>query len=144
MTPIITLYDYLDGQGFFADWESSTGSTQPKPVVQMRLLEEEAVDANKRILLIKTVSSGSGDRYTSDPVFVFAVMGKVGESAIYAEDYAELIYKSLLNFTNAGCVISIDPLGRINGAYKMDSGRTVYDMEFTVKVDSGHIGAGTL
>jgi hypothetical protein len=107
--------------------------------VQLRALEEEAVPNDKRVLLIKTVSPGGGNRFVSSPVFVFAIMGKVGESPAYAEAYAELLYKALLAFDHADCIISIDPLGRIGGAYRMDSGRYTYDMEFSADVDSGVI-----
>ena len=136
-TPIQTLYLYLQSAGLFNDWIGPGGNTQPAPTVQMRLLEEEKVPSNERLLLIKSVSAGSGDRYTSDPVFVFAIMGKVGEKAVFPETYANLIYKALLDFGHADCVIGIDPLGGVNGAYKMESGRPAYDMEFTVSVDSG-------
>lgn len=138
-TPIITLYNYLNDAGLLGAWTGPGGSTQPAPTVQTRLLEEEEVPSNERLLLIKSVSAGSGTRFTSDPVFVFAIMGKVGEPPVFAETYAELLYAALLEFDHADCVISIDPIGRINGAYKMASGRPAYDMEFTVVVDSGVI-----
>ena len=142
MTPIQTLYTYLNDAGLFGDWMGPGGNTQPAPTIQMRLLEEEKVASNKRLLLIKSVSAGSGDRYTSDPVFVFAIMGKVNEPPVFPETYASLIYKALLDFDHADCVIGIDPLGGVNGAYNMESGRASYDMEFTVSVDSGKLGAG--
>jgi len=138
-TPIQTLYTYLQTEGLLGTWTGPDGSTQPAPTIQMRLLEEEKVPNNERLLLIKTASAGSGTRFTSDPVFVFAIMGKVGEPPVFAETYAELLYKALLEFDHADCVIGIDPLGRIGGAYKMDSGRCVYDMEWNVQVDSGVI-----
>ena len=141
MTPIQTLYTYLNDAGLFNDWVDSQGATQPPPVVQMRWLDEEAanVSSSDRVLLIKTAATGGGNRYVSEPVFLFAILGTVGESSIYAEDYAELLYSALLNFTHADCIISIDPVGRINGPYKMASGRFVHDMEFSSKVDSGLI-----
>jgi hypothetical protein len=137
MTPIQTLYTYLQTAGLLDTWTGPGGNTQPKPTVQMRLLEEERVPSDERILLIKSVSAGGGNRFVSDPVFVFAVIGKVGEPAVYAETYAELLYSALLEFGTNDCVVGIDPIGCVNGAYKMDSGRVAYDMEFSVTVDSG-------
>jgi hypothetical protein len=139
MTPIQTIYTYLQTAGLLGTWTGPGGSTQPAPIVQMRLLEEEKAPASERILLIKSVSPGGGNRFVSDPVFVFAIMGKVGEPPVFAEAYAELLYQALLEFDHADCIVNIDPLGRIGGAYKMDSGRVVYDMEWSVSVDSGKI-----
>jgi len=148
MTPIQVIYNYLDSlhfeyeagkywYGINATWTGPDGSTQPSPILQMRLLEEEKAQPNQRMLLIKTVSAGSGTRFTSDPVFVFAVMGKAGEPPIFAETYAELLYAALLRFDESGCVISTKPVGRIGGPYKQASGRCIYDMEFIISVDSG-------
>lgn len=142
-TPIQTLYLYLQSEGLFSAWIGPDNSNQPAPEVQMRLFEEKDVESNKRILLIKSVGN-SGDRYVSEPTFLFAIMGKVGESAVFPETYANLIYSALLDFTNEGCVISIDPISPVNGAYLMESGRATYDCEWAVKVDSGHVGAGKL
>jgi len=141
-TPIQTLYLWLQSEGLFGDWTAPDGSIQPAPTVQMRLFDEKDIPTNERILLIRNSSSGGGTRYVSTPLFSFAIMGKAGESAVFAETYAELIYSALLDFENADCIISIDPMGRIGGAYKSESGRAVYDMEFSVNVDSGHFGAG--
>jgi len=142
ITPIQTLQLYLEGEGLFGDWQAPDETTQPAPELQTRILKEADIDNNKRILLIKSISN-TGTRYVSEPVFLFSIMGKVGESEIYAETYANLIYAALLDFDHADCVISIDPLSPVNGAYLMESGRPVFDCEFTTKVDSGHFGAGT-
>ena len=150
-TPIQTLYTYLLTaevkdelgnvlfSGIGSNWIGPGGNTQPSPTVQMRVLEEEKVPANERLLLIKSVSAGGGTRFVSDPVFVFAIMGKVGESAAYPEAYAELLYAALLKFDHADCIVGIDPMGRIGGAYKSASNRNIYDMEFSVSVSSGLI-----
>lgn len=148
MTPIQTLYTYLSTLNFeyepskfwggiTSTWLAPNGLTQPKPFLQMRLLEEEKVPASERLLLIKNVSAGSGTRFASDPVFVFAIMGKVGEPPAFAETYAELLYAALLEFNTADCIVGIKPMGRIGGPYKTDSSRCVYDMEFMVTVESG-------
>lgn len=144
-TPIQTLYLYLQSAGLFNDWIAHDGSTQPSPFVQTRLFDEQAagITASTRILLIKSVGN-SGTRYVSEPTFLFAVMGKAGESPAYAETYANLLYEALLDFEHADCIISIDPVSPVNGAHPMESGRSAYDMEFNVMVDSGHVGAGKL
>lgn len=138
-TPIQTLYTYLNDAGLFGTWTGPDASAQPGPTVQTRMLEESRVPDNERILLIKTVSPGAGTRYVSTPTFVFAVLSKVGEPAVFAETYAELLYKALLDFDHADCIVSIEPLGRVGGAYPMGSGRRVFDMEFVVNVDSGDL-----
>lgn len=138
-TPIQTIYTYLNDAGLFGNWTGPDATTQTAPTVQMRLLEETDADNDERILLIKSVSAGGGNRFVSDPVFVFAVLGKVGEPAVYAETYAELIYEALLGFEHDGCIIAIDPMGGVNGAYKTESGRPTYDTEWMVQVDSGVI-----
>ncbi len=139
-TPIQELYLYLQGAGLLGSWTGPDASTQPAPVVQMRLLEEKEVKKKERLLLIKAVSSGGGDRFASSPVYTFAIMGVVGEDAVFPETYADLLYKSLLEFDSSDNIIGINPLGRIGGAYKTESGRPVYDMEFTV-TSSGTIQA---
>ena len=140
-TPIQTLYLWLQSEGLFNAWTGPDGAVQPAPVIQTRLLDEKGAGNDERIFLIKPVGS-SGTRYVADSVFLFAVMGMVGETPVFAETYANLIYESLLDFDHADCIISIDPISPVNGAYLMKSGRASYDMEFTVKVDSGHFGAG--
>ena len=137
-TPLQTLYLYLQSSGALDDWLAPDGSTQPAPEVQTFYLEEQAIEDNERILLMKTVSTG-GNRYISNPVITFVVLGKVGEPPIYANTYAELLYKKLLEFDHEDCIIHIEPMGRVNGAYKMESGRYAFDMEFRSGVDSGLI-----
>lgn len=136
MTPIQELYTYLQNAGLFDPWTGPDNVEQPKPFIQMRMLEEEDVPSSERLLLIKPVGN-SGDRYVSKPTFLFAVMGSVGEVAVYAETYANLLYEALLDFGVSGCVIGIDPISPVNGAYKSESNRPIYDMEFIVTVDSG-------
>lgn len=137
-TPLQTIYNYLQSSGALDDWTAHDATTQPAPEVQAMYLEEQAAANNKRILLLKSSASG-GNRFISNPVITFAVFGKVGEPPIYANTYAEMLYKKLLEFDHADCVIHIDPLGGVNGAYKMESGRYVFDMEFRAGVDSGII-----
>lgn len=142
MTPIQTIYTHLANKGLFGDWTGPDNSTQPAPQVQMRLLKEDVAQSNERILLIKQVSNGGGTRYATDPVFVFAVMGKVNEPEVFAETYANLVYEALLDFDHANCIISMEPLGAVNGAYLMASGRPVYDTEWRVNVDNGRVQLG--
>lgn len=139
MTPIQTLYAHLQSKGLSNDWTGPDNSTQPAPTVQMRLLKEDEAASDERILLIKQVSNGGGTRYATDPVFVFAVMGKTNEPEVFAETYANLLYDALLDFDHADCIIHIEPLGAVNGAYLMASGRPVYDTEWRVSVDNGRV-----
>ena len=142
ITPIQTLYLHLQTQGLFDDWTGPDSSTQPAPTIQMRELLENEVPSDERILLIRNVSAGGGDRYVSTPNIAFVVMGKTNETPVFAETYAGLIYEALLDFDEADCIISIEPMGRIGGPYTMDSGRRVYEIEFIVNVDSGRIQQG--
>jgi len=139
MTTIQTLYDFLSENGMFDDWTGPDGTTQSAPEVQRGYYDEEAVESNKRIFLIRQVSSGGGTRFASSPTFVFACAGKVNESPVFAETYLNLIYDILLEFTYRDCVSAIDPLGAVNGPMKQASGRFVYDSEWMVKSDNGII-----
>ena len=142
-TPIQTIYDYLDQAGLFGVWTGPDDTEQPPVQVQMRRLKEDSVDNEDRFLLIKQVSQGGGDRYSTTPVFVFAVFGKVNNSdAAYVETYAQLLYNAMLEFSCDGAILGVDPIGSPNGAYQMESGREVYDMEFVVKVEPGFILRG--
>lgn len=139
-TPIQTLYYYLKEQGLFNDWVDSEGATQSAPVVQLREFQDNTLDDNDRCLLIKVSGSGGGDRYVSMPTILFASFGKVGETPVYAEEYANKIYAALLLFNATDCLISVEPMGNVSGLFRTGSNRPVHDMEFSSKVDSGLLG----
>lgn len=145
-TPIQVIYDYLEENGLFDAWEDSEGEAQSAVEVQTRDLNENCIDKDKMFILIKQ-NGGSSDIYTGEPVFTFAVFTKVDQPSVYAEDYANLVYAALLNmdtYVNEvgqggydSCVISVDPVTPVNGAFKSESGRNVYDTEWVLRVDSG-------
>lgn len=143
-TPIQTMQLWIREQGLLDEWESSNGATQEPFIPQLRLFNETVLDSDSRCLLIKISGSGGGNRYVSKPTILFSILGKVGENAVYAEEFANKVYAALLDFEFADSVISIDPLGGVNGALLTESNRPVYDMEFTTKIDSGHLAAGAL
>jgi hypothetical protein len=137
-TPTQTLFLYLQSEGLFNDWEDSQGNAHPAPFVQTRFFDEKAkgIGSNTRIFFFKSLG-GSANRYISDPAFSFSMVGFANDNDAILEDYANLVYASLSNFTTADCIIGIDPISPVSGAYPMASGRHHYDMEFTVTVDSG-------
>lgn len=130
---------WLYSEGIIAPWVDGQGNTQPAPTLQTRWLEETAVPSNERILFIRNSSAGGGDRFVTSPTITFVVLGTTTDAAVFPEFYANLIYNKLLEYTSGSAILAIDPLGKVNGPYKMESGRFAYDMEFTVLFESGLI-----
>lgn len=142
-TEVEQLATCLVAQGVVASWIDSQGNTQPAPKLQTRWLDETLAQGNERLLFIRNVSAGTGDRFTSTPAVSISCMGKTaGDAAVFVEEYAKIIYDKLLEFTNGDGIVAIEPLGRIGGPYKMESGRFVYDMEFSVIMETGYILRG--
>lgn len=139
-TPVVVIYNYLNDLGLLGEWVDSESTTQFAPVTQLRELQEVNLDDADRCLLIKSSGSGGGDRYVSMPTYTIASIGKVNETSVYAEEYANEIYAALLLFESTDCVISMEPMGNVSGLMKTGSSRPVHDMEFSVKVDSGLFG----
>lgn len=139
------LTQWLVDSSFNADWTAPDGSTHPAPEIQSRWLDERVgTESNEasRIVLIRNASGGTGDRFVTYPVVTFAAMGMTNDYPVYVETLAQNLYNELLKFDCGHGIVSIEPLGRIGGPYRMESGRFVYDMEFRVTVESGYILRG--
>lgn len=133
---------WLVQRGFFNEWIGPDGATQPAPELQTRWLEERTGDEsneNDRIVLIRNASPGTGDRFVTYPAVALAVMGMTNDYPVYVETLAQNLYNELLKFDCGHGIVSIEPLGRIGGPYRMESGRFVYDMEWRLIVESGLI-----
>lgn len=155
MTPIQTILEYLQTaevkddsgnvvfSGVNSTWQDSQGNTHPAPFVQTRRFDETAkgISSSGRIFFFKSLG-GSADRYSSDPVFSFSILGFADDNDAILEDYANLVYSALSDFEHADCIVGIDPISPVAGSYPMASGRNRYDFEYKVVVDSGHFGAG--
>ena len=137
MTPIVEIYDYLSNGGFLGSWDGPAG-TEPPVKVQMRELREDSIESDERCLFIKKMGS-SGDRFSNDGPYTFAVLGKVGEEAVYPEAFAQVIFDAMVEFEQGEYILDIYALTGVNGCYRMESGRPAYDMEFNIKEDTGAV-----
>lgn len=69
----------------------------------------------------------------------YAMMMNMDGAAEYAESRLQKIQYAIENVGADSLIISCDPITSVNGAYQMESGRSAYDMEFMLRVDSGHV-----
>ena len=130
------IYDYLNEQGLFSQWEGPDGITYNPPKPQLRYFDETELETGDMCLLIRNISAGGGSRFYQTPQYIIAVIGNVGQSEVYAKTYIDSVMLAMQEFTRSEQIIAIDPIGYIGGPYKMESGRFSYDINYTVKVDT--------
>ena len=136
------LAQYIVDQGLIAPWIGPDNISQPAPKLQTRWLDEPKIPDSERCLFIRNTSAGGGDRFVSSPVVTIAFMSKTtGDAPIYCETYMQLVYDVLLGFDCADGILNIEPMGKIGGPYRMESGRFIYDCEFMVGFESGLIAS---
>ncbi|AZU97932.1 hypothetical protein [Vibrio phage LP.1] len=131
---------WLLSQGVFDQWTDEDGVLQPAFKLQRDELDETRIADSDRFIYIGQVGS-SGDRYTASVPVAISFIGKVAANDRAAiKEYCERIFNLMLDYPlNDECIVSIEPLGYVNGPMKMESGRNVYDFEVQVNYQTGKV-----
>lgn len=134
------LTTWLNSQGVFDQWTDEGGKLQPAFKVQRDELDETRIAESDRLIYIGQMGT-SGDRYTAVVPVTLSFVGKVSSNDRAAiKEYAERIFNLMLDYPlNDECIVSIEPLGYVNGPFKMESSRNVYDFEVQVNYQTGKV-----
>lgn len=134
------VYDHLQAGGFFDAFSVVTNAVteqQSAPVVQVGLYDESEVDANDRILLIRSANAGgpSDDivRY-ENCLIAFAGKSRLDDWSVAKYRLAQ-IHRYLLENFKSDCIINYDDLSDVTGPFSSESNRPVFEINFRLTLD---------
>ena len=131
--------ELLEEGGFTSAFTDYRSRQQPAPYTQLFFFDENDEQAqDKRIIAIRTVSGGFGNKYVQNPAVDVMIAGLQNQTdAATVIDFADRIYTYFLDIRRKCGIIDVKPASGALTPMLTESGRPIVTLTLNLKVDRG-------
>ena len=131
--------ELLEEGGFTSAFTDYRSRQQPAPYTQLFFFDEnEEEAADKRIICIRSVSGGFGNKFVQNPsvdLYIAGLQDRSDTATII--DFAERIYTYFLDTRKKCGIIDVKPASGALTPMLTESGRPIVTLTLNLKIDRG-------